>query len=547
MRVKIRNLRNLNMSENIEINRLNIVVGKNSSGKSSFLRFFPLMKQSVETKSVSPVLWYGNYVDFGSFEEARCAYRQEPIEISFSTNVKESLLGNTIVVNALNNKFYLQRFLRQSFNRDRYNEFIDFSYSIGLIKDEIKKVKFSFDGNLIELNGVNDSVNIKINERQVKYTENIIIKNNSGNTIIPINLFLKEKEKQKINSLSNISYNTSHFYFDNMYGEGFVSGFVYIEMKKILQNLARKGTKKENVEDAVYKILKFGFFNFLISMKSGEININIPKQIEKRLFDCQYSEKKDRIIDLLLINEFNNYILIANHSFLELTNRIDYIAPLRATAERYYRKQSLLTSKIDSRGENVHAFIDSLNDKEREKLNSWLLQHFGFKIDKSLSTSHNSIYITDKMTNIQSNMADCGFGYSQLLPIILQVWLILQEEHKKEKDDVIDNKLDRLIIIEQPELHLHPALQANLIDAICNLVNIAKKHDEYINFIIETHSETIVNRVYNMTELKKFDPEDLQILIFDKDNLGDAIIEKSYISDNSIINWPFGFFAPEVN
>ena len=72
--IRIKNLRSLQDTEYIDINSLNILVGQNSSGKSTFLRCFPLLKQSVETDSIGSILWYGNLVDFGSFKEA--LYRQ---------------------------------------------------------------------------------------------------------------------------------------------------------------------------------------------------------------------------------------------------------------------------------------------------------------------------------------------------------------------------------------------------------------------------------------------------------------------------------------
>lgn len=43
-------------------------MGINSSGKSTFLRTFPLLRQSVERKTRGPILWSGHYIDFGTFE-----------------------------------------------------------------------------------------------------------------------------------------------------------------------------------------------------------------------------------------------------------------------------------------------------------------------------------------------------------------------------------------------------------------------------------------------------------------------------------------------
>ena len=71
--IRIRNLRSLQDTGQINLKKLNILVGGNSSGKSTFLRVFPLLKQTFNKKINGSVLWCGDdddYVDFGSFKEA---------------------------------------------------------------------------------------------------------------------------------------------------------------------------------------------------------------------------------------------------------------------------------------------------------------------------------------------------------------------------------------------------------------------------------------------------------------------------------------------
>ncbi|KZY86050.1 hypothetical protein A3749_09470 [Oleiphilus sp. HI0078] len=72
--MRLRNLRSFsddNKSPFIDLKPLTIFVGKNSSGKSSFLRSLPLLRQSVEANTTGPILWFGTYVDFGAFSEAK--------------------------------------------------------------------------------------------------------------------------------------------------------------------------------------------------------------------------------------------------------------------------------------------------------------------------------------------------------------------------------------------------------------------------------------------------------------------------------------------
>ena len=72
------------------------------------------------------------------------------------------------------------------------------------------------------------------------------------------------------------------------------------------------------------------------------------------------------------------------------------------------------------------------------------------------------------------SLADVGYGISQVLPIVLESIL----------------RQNTIIAIEQPELHLHPKLQANLADLFIKSAEICNN-----NFILETHSEHIILRL----------------------------------------------------
>jgi AAA15 family ATPase/GTPase len=76
--------RRLKLVPPIELKPITILVGKNSSGKSSFLRAFPLLPQSLMTRTSSPILWYGDFVDFGSFDiSVSNNATDQPISFSF--------------------------------------------------------------------------------------------------------------------------------------------------------------------------------------------------------------------------------------------------------------------------------------------------------------------------------------------------------------------------------------------------------------------------------------------------------------------------------
>ena len=65
----IKNLRSIDLAET-ELRPITVLVGRNNSGKSTFLRSIPLLRQSINQEEFGPISWLGNTVDFGDFTTA---------------------------------------------------------------------------------------------------------------------------------------------------------------------------------------------------------------------------------------------------------------------------------------------------------------------------------------------------------------------------------------------------------------------------------------------------------------------------------------------
>ena len=101
-----------------------------------------------------------------------------------------------------------------------------------------------------------------------------------------------------------------------------------------------------------------------------------------------------------------------------------------------------------------------------------------------------------------------------------------------------------LITIEQPELHLHPAMQASVADAIKKAKG---PDDERLRFIVETHSQALLNRIGRRIREGKIRADDVNIIMFNKD-FGMKNTEVQQISFNEkgqLEKWPYGFFDPK--
>jgi len=144
------------------------------------------------------------------------------------------------------------------------------------------------------------------------------------------------------------------------------------------------------------------------------------------------------------------------------------------------------------------------------------------------------LLLRDLRTNTIVSHRDVGIGVSQVLPVLVHAYADRQ----------------RIVAIEQPEIHLHPALQADLGDLFIESALGPNKN----TFVLETHSEhlilRILRRVRETTEGNLPDghcairPEDIAVLYTQPSQRGVEVIELPVTPDGDFGRpWPGGFFA----
>lgn len=133
------------------------------------------------------------------------------------------------------------------------------------------------------------------------------------------------------------------------------------------------------------------------------------------------------------------------------------------------------------------------------------------------------LVLHDVTKKIDVSHRDVGTGISQVLPVLVAAY----------------GSKDSLIAMEQPEIHLHPALQAELGD-----VFIESALGERGNvFILETHSEHLILRLLRRVREKKVQPDDLCVLFAEPTAHGTQIRRLEIDEDGDFIDdWPGGFF-----
>ena len=102
------------------------------------------------------------------------------------------------------------------------------------------------------------------------------------------------------------------------------------------------------------------------------------------------------------------------------------------------------------------------------------------------------------------------------------------------------------MIIEQPELHLHPGAQADLANLFVDIVKNNADNDNQIKIMIETHSEHLIRRLQALIADKNtaITKDQVKIYYVDKDENSESYIKEMQLLDNGQFKteWPSGFF-----
>lgn len=521
--VRIQNLRSLRDTGFIMIKPLTILLGANSSGKSTFLRSFLLFAQSVNKRLRGPISWFDDsLVDFGDFFTAINAEAREnndPMRFSFKIKQMDK------------DKYYRHHWgYWSNANRLTALQEYELSFSLACVDGETYINEIAFSEGDLNIKAVIPSrdapVNFYVDGEQFNLTDQLIWSYNYFNSLLPsFELKSKENEKWMANAL------------------------ILNEIRKFVKQRSNRLLKDDN------KILSLIFRP--VSSKEDLLSYLRDKykvrSFSKYVLYSGWTLESKEFIQLyayLGIYHFLSMFDIFDTQLAAFYGGSSYIAPARAEANRYYRTQGLQVLDIDPYGRNLQEFIASLDSDQKRSYQEYTRRILKISVDTKPQEGHQSIVLKSELGDF--NIADVGFGYSQILPIITKLWYLSNNrEYVPGRGKNVyyfgQMEVDTNILIEQPELHLHPAYQARIADAIMEAAKRAKKLKNDKNLIVETHSEVFINRVGRRIKENKFDLEDVNIILFNK-SIGDkntALRQMSYKSNGQIDNWPYGFFDPE--
>ena len=518
--IGIENFRVFKEMTYFEFAPLTILTGANNSGKSSVLKALLLLNANAKNDNLLKELDFTldsdihHLGDFNTSLNNTSDKKEMSFKLFFSLNDKEFFyeLIDSIYLN-LN---YIQEKLEKN------------SLAIKVIENtENITSPYEFIEKIAQLVEKDKNWDVKNNMmRQIFKIETI---NNSINFINKPNVIAFFK-KEKINA-------------------ELLDNFIVEMLNNIFTAIVRD---KDNwsISDDVDR-----FFKYSKSLGKLLENKSIPnKNKYDYLIKCITLAEKKHEKGFFIDNWLDNNVKLALHFFVKLTtnNRIlgfensgndsmrtisfitklinlTYIPAVRATQERIYGYQG----RTDINRLLARYVRNNIDQKRKDFVEKWVGKNGFYFADEIQFIQIGTYGIAVKVfkNGKELELADLGFGITQLLPVLLQIAL---------------NDTD-YILLEEPENSLHPNLQSKLADM---LIDAQKTFG--VRFIVETHSEYLIRKLSYLTAKGVIDSDYTSIYYFyepERVPKGKNQVEKITIqADGSLDNnFGSGFFDEADN
>lgn len=142
------------------------------------------------------------------------------------------------------------------------------------------------------------------------------------------------------------------------------------------------------------------------------------------------------------------------------------------------------------------------------------------------------VVVRTRAQSPEVKLTDVGFGVSQVLPALVQAFYAPPHS---------------TVWMEQPEIHLHPRVQAELADAFISAVQAYENgHPRDVQLVIESHSEHLLLRLQRRVAEGLLKPEEIAVYFVRDRKEGAALEELKLDIFGEIENWPEGFFGDDL-
>ena len=279
-------------------------------------------------------------------------------------------------------------------------------------------------------------------------------------------------------------------------------------------------------KDLVYNRNDKSFIEFEVSNDKDSIEIALNK--EDGVLEYKLNENE---IDIS--SNFKGFLLDGK-KIEGLKINIDYIGAIRVEPDSDYIFSNENYDKIGIKGQNaypllIEGFIN--HNKLISKVSDWYKANFEnwqLKVieTKTVTETKYEIAISNSVLN-SINIKQTGQGIHQVLPLVVRSY--------------IEDKEPTLIIIEEPETHLHPGAHGNLAERFADSV----LEDVNKNYLIETHSQNFVLRMRRLVAEGKLKPEQLALYYvdFNKELNESSLVRIVVDNGGGVEKWPEGIFS----
>ena len=227
--------------------------------------------------------------------------------------------------------------------------------------------------------------------------------------------------------------------------------------------------------------------------------------------------------------------------FEDQLDKVYYLGPLREYPRRDYLWARSRPTDVGKKGEKaVDAILaaTSLGEtrnlkpkahhKKFEEMIAYWLKRMGlihaFRVHEIAEGSNRyQVKVQSVKDGPEVLLTDVGFGVSQILPVITLLYYVPEGS---------------TVILEQPEIHLHPLAQAELADVLINVAGHRR-----VQILLESHSEHLLLRLQRRIAEEEISHDLVKLYFCDKDKMSSNITPLEIDVFGNIMNWPKNFMG----
>ncbi len=220
-------------------------------------------------------------------------------------------------------------------------------------------------------------------------------------------------------------------------------------------------------------------------------------------------------------------------AFENQLRHIFYLGPLREPPRMVYELSGEEPPDVGSSGEeSVSALLAAQRKGKpvREHVSKGLRE---LELADSLDVKPFAETKTDYEVRVRQShdsrdvrLTDVGFGVSQVLPVLTLCYYAPEGS---------------TLILEHPEMHLHPKAQAGLADVFIDAIT-----NRNIQIILESHSEHLLHRLQRRIAEERIDSESCALYFIENPDGRSTIRELELTPFGNITNWPQNFFGDDL-